>query len=86
MKQQELIDFVNGSYFISLKECKENIKLNPVYENFTNIIDLGRFKIGSLIYKCEDGDVNIRGMINNFKEWHEDSVGYVIATKYVSLS
>ena len=36
MKQQELIDFVNGSYFISLKECKENIKLNPVYENFTN--------------------------------------------------
>ena len=29
------------------------------------------------------GDVNIRGMINNFKEWHEDSVGYVIATKYV---
>ena len=85
MTQQELIDFVNGSYFISLKECKENIKLNPVYENFTNIIDLGRFKIGLLIYKCEDGDVNIRGMINNFKEWHEDSVGYVIATKYVSL-
>ena len=37
MKQQELIDFVNGSYFISLKECKEKIKLNPVYENCTNI-------------------------------------------------
>lgn len=31
-------------------------------------IDFVRFKIGSLIYKCEDGDVNIRGMINNFKE------------------
>lgn len=46
-------------------------------------IDFVRFKIGSLIYKCEDGDVNIRGMINNFKEWHEDSVGYAIATKYV---
>lgn len=86
MKQQELIDFVNNSYFISLKECKEKIKLNPVYENFTNIVNIGRFKIGSLIYKCEDGDVNVRGMLNNFLEWHEDSVGYVIATKYISLS
>ena len=32
MKQQELINYVNGSYFISLKECKEKIKLNPVDE------------------------------------------------------
>lgn len=45
MKQQELIDFVNDSYFISLKECKEKIKLNPVYENFTNIIDLSDLRL-----------------------------------------
>ena len=54
MKQQELIDYINSSYFMNLTGVKNtlDIKFNisPYYENAINCKSFGHFNIGTNLY------------------------------------
>ena len=86
MKRDELINYINSSYFMNLNSVKNTLdikfKISPYYENTINCKSFGHFNVGTNLYKCEDGFVAIEGMCDNFLEWHEDTVGYCRAIKY----
>ena len=83
MKTQDLIEKINFLNFTTLEKCVNILKLEPVYANYMNEQKFGPIKIGSLVFKCDDGYVIARGLEKREELWNEAAVGCVTAMEYV---